>query len=183
MCKGRGEPGKTTTCSGNKGMSRDGMVLLWRFYGVFAGGKSATTSVLFNPYVPAPPVVTTVTGGLEADNDVVFGIGAGGGVEVRFGHLQVSLHRNCAMRAGSPGILRRPGLRTELWPAIKTTWNFWWASASSSDFRARAGRNPCGPRAPSGPVWRPAADPAGFRTRFPRHRISKSTPGDRSQES
>jgi hypothetical protein len=56
------------------------------------GGESIVTNVTVVVPLPSlpPPIVTTVRGGLNAENNVVFSIIAGGGVEVRVGHLHIS---------------------------------------------------------------------------------------------
>ena len=54
------------------------------------GGESVTRTVVTPPSLPSSPAVTTVSGGLNAENDVVFGIIGGGGVDARVGHLHIS---------------------------------------------------------------------------------------------
>ena len=54
------------------------------------GGSSITTSVLIPPSLPPSPMTTTVKGGLGADNDVVFGLIIGGGIDVHTGLLHIS---------------------------------------------------------------------------------------------
>jgi hypothetical protein len=54
------------------------------------GGESITTSVVTPPSLPPSPVITTVRGGLNAENNVVFGVIVGGGVEIPVGHLHIS---------------------------------------------------------------------------------------------